>query len=166
MADESTVGNDNAQAQCEGLMRLEGALGEDHPWVRLSRHVLHVDKLREIQVEALKKITKRGECGRKLLFVGCTGVGKTHFFRMLGCILGGVIVIIVPLLSLSADQVEKMNNACQEYGSVEAHHLDELGEEAIDAEIIPRIEEIDAELMARICNSNVLNDDYSVIVMN
>ena len=62
MADESTVGNDNVQAQCEGLLRLEGALGEDHPWVRLSRHVLHVDKLREIQVEALRKITKRGEC--------------------------------------------------------------------------------------------------------
>ena len=35
-----------------------------------------------------------------------------------------------------------MNDACQDYGSVEAYHLDELGEEAIDAEIIPRIEEI------------------------
>ena len=80
MADESTVGNDNAQAQCEGLMRLEGALGKDHPWVRLSRHVLHVDKLREIQVEALEKITKCGECRRKLLFVSHTGVEKTHFF--------------------------------------------------------------------------------------
>ena len=38
-----------------------------------------------------------------------------------------------------------MNNACQDYGSVEAHHLDELGEEAIDDEIIPRIKEIDKD---------------------
>ena len=87
--DEPIVGNDNVQAQYEGLSRLEEALGDDHPWVFMSRYLLRVDTLREIQVEALKKITKRGDCGRRLLFVGRTGIGKTHFFRMLGCILGG-----------------------------------------------------------------------------
>ena len=120
----------------------EEPLGEHHPWVRLSRDLLYVAKLRDIQVKALGKITECEDCGRKLLFVGRTGIGKTHFFRMLGCILGGVVVIIVPLLSLSADQVEKMNTASQDYGSIEAHHLDELGEEVINKKIIPRIEEI------------------------
>ena len=83
-------------------------------------------------MEALRKITDPDDCGRKLLFVGRTGIGKTHFFHMLGCILGGVIVIVVPLLSQSADQVKKLDDACQDYGCVWAYHLDHLGDEAID----------------------------------
>eukprot|EP00578_Thalassiosira_sp_NH16_P016009 CAMPEP_0181115808 /NCGR_PEP_ID=MMETSP1071-20121207/21623_1 /TAXON_ID=35127 /ORGANISM="Thalassiosira sp., Strain NH16" /LENGTH=41 /DNA_ID= /DNA_START= /DNA_END= /DNA_ORIENTATION= len=38
----------------------------------------------------------------------------------------GIAIIIVPLLALTADQVEKMKRASQKYGSVEAHHIDDL----------------------------------------
>ena len=38
----------------------------------------------------------------------------------------GVIVIIVPLLVLPADQMIKIKVALQDFGSVEAHNLDDL----------------------------------------
>src|SRR6056300_1990588 len=39
---------------------------------------------------------------------------------------GGVVIIFVPLLSLSADQMNKMKEASQKFGTVETHHLDEF----------------------------------------
>ena len=104
--------DDDLQAQYRSLSGLEKEIGDHHPWAFCSCKVLNVAKLCDIQVEALRKITDPDDCGRKLLFVGRTGIGKTHFFRMLGCILGGVIVIVVPLLLLSADQVQKLDDAC------------------------------------------------------
>ena len=49
-------------------------------------------------------------CQLKMLLVGRTGIGKTHFFRMTSCLLGGIVVQIIPLLVLSADQIAKMVN--------------------------------------------------------
>ena len=69
-------------------------------------------------------------CNSKLLFVARTGIGKTHVFRMIGTIFGGICLNIIPLLSLSGTQMEKIKSASQQYGSVEAHHLDELPEES------------------------------------
>ena len=45
---------------------------------------------------------------------------------MFGVLVGGVVVILVPLPSLSADQMNKMKEASQKYGTVETHHLDEF----------------------------------------
>ena len=38
----------------------------------------------------------------------------------------GITIVFVPLLSLSADQMKKMEEAKECFGSVETHHLDEL----------------------------------------
>ena len=40
--------------------------------------------------------------------------------------MNGITIIFVPLLSLSADQMTKMEEAKQCFGSVETHHCDEL----------------------------------------
>mmetsp|Transcript_19494 Transcript_19494/g.46770 ORF Transcript_19494/g.46770 Transcript_19494/m.46770 type:complete len:83 (+) Transcript_19494:1628-1876(+) len=62
----------------------------------------------------------------KLLFVDRTGSGKSLTMQMVLTMTPGIAIIIVPLLALTADQVEKMKRASQKYGSVEAHHIDDL----------------------------------------
>eukprot|EP00978_Attheya_sp_CCMP212_P031749 scaffold121143_cov65-Attheya_sp.AAC.1 len=43
-----------------------------------------------------------------------------------GTLLGGVTLVIVPLLALGADQVTKILRANQAYGVVKGYHLDEI----------------------------------------
>ena len=82
----------------------------------------------------------------KLILVTRTGSGKSHVTRTLGVMMGGVTVIFVPLLSLSADQMAKMEAAKQCFGSVETHHCDELptddGGDALQR-IVDRIKELE-----------------------
>ena len=113
-------------------------------WTTLSNDVWSTEKLRPIQIDALEMMVDPKICDFKMLLVGRTGIGKTHFFRMMGCIIGGIIVQISPLLALSADQLTKLSDAKQQdvYGSVEAHNVDELSPEII-ANVISRIDEIE-----------------------
>ncbi len=55
-----------------------------------------------------------------------TGAGKTHILRTLGVIERGIILIFIPLLTLSADVMSKFNCANQNFGAVAVQHLDEL----------------------------------------
>ena len=55
-----------------------------------------------------------------------TGADKTHILRMLGVIERGIILIFIPLLTLSADVMSKFTYANQKFGAVTVQHLDEL----------------------------------------
>ena len=55
-----------------------------------------------------------------------TGAGKTHILRTLGVIERGIILIFIPLLTLSADVMSKFTCANQKFGTVAVQHLDEL----------------------------------------
>ena len=55
-----------------------------------------------------------------------TGYGKSHIMRVLGACLVGFALVFIPLLSLSADVLEKFQNANQKFGRVRVYHLDEL----------------------------------------
>ena len=55
-----------------------------------------------------------------------TGAGKTHILRTLGVIERGIILIFIPLLTLSADVMSKFTSADQQFGAVAVQHLDEL----------------------------------------
>jgi superfamily II DNA helicase RecQ len=63
-----------------------------------------------------------------ILAVYRTGEGKSHIIRMLGALDCGICAIFIPLLSLSADVMQKFQSAAQEFGSVRAYHLDEVFE--------------------------------------
>ena len=43
----------------------------------------------------------------------------------------GVIIITVPLLTLSADQIEKFSIGDEQNRNIEAHHMEELFDEFI-----------------------------------
>ena len=92
----------------------------------VSREVFGTKKLRSKQSWAIELCINPSMIDSKLLLVTRTGYGKSHVMRTLGVLVGGVVIIFVPLLSLSADQMNKMKEANQKYGTVETHHLDEL----------------------------------------
>ena len=64
----------------------------------------------------------------KLLLVARTGIGKMHVMRIAGIMLRGIVLIIIPLLSILADQIRKFRDANQAFGSVSVYHLDELAQ--------------------------------------
>ena len=65
-------------------------------------------------------------CPDYLVVVHWTGGGKTHILRTLGVIERGIILIFIPLLTLSADVMHKFEDANTTWGNVGAYHLDEL----------------------------------------
>jgi hypothetical protein len=108
-------------------------------WRQDSKDIWGVEELRPIQLEALWHIVNY----QSLLLVSRTGSGKTHFVRMMGTELGGIVVVVMPLLALMGDQIimTKMKSVD---GSVEAYNVDQLDKETdgfIDKELIPRLKE-------------------------
>ena len=107
--------------------------------------VFGVEQLRQEQMLALLKCVDPSFSDSKLLLVTRTGSVKSHVTRTLGVMMGGVTVIFVPLLSLSADQMAKMEAAKQCFGSFETHHCDELPTDdgAALQDIVNRIKELE-----------------------
>ena len=70
------------------------------------------------QGEIVEHVAGGGDC----LVLMPTGGGKSLTMQMALTMTTGIAIIIVPLLALTADQVEKINRASQKYGSVEASH--------------------------------------------
>jgi superfamily II DNA helicase RecQ len=62
----------------------------------------------------------------KVLSVQATGKGKSLCMQAAGTLLGGVTLVLVPLLALGGDQVTKIRRANQVYSVVKGYHLDEL----------------------------------------
>ena len=94
------------------------------------------------QHKAVDKILHDTDGDGKLLLVERTGGGKSLTMQMVLTMIGGIALIIVPLLALTADQVEKIRRANRSFGSVEAHHTDDLDESFIRERLIPRMMEI------------------------
>ncbi|KAL7543828.1 hypothetical protein ACHAWF_007470, partial [Thalassiosira exigua] len=60
------------------------------------------------------------DANRKLLNIARTGAGKTHFLRVLGTFVRGVILIDHPLLALTADQVLRFQEGTDRFGVIDA----------------------------------------------
>ena len=82
------------------------------------------------------------ECGGKLIVIDRTRLGKSHILCMVALFVGGIVLVIVPLLSLTADQMAKIRVTLQVEGSVDAHHLDEIQTSLLRELIIPQMHEI------------------------
>ena len=78
----------------------------------------------------------------KLLVVDQTASGKSYILCMIATMVGGIVLVIVPLLLLAADQMAKVRVALQCHGSIEAHHIDKIPLSLIIELIIPRMLEI------------------------
>ena len=76
-----------------------------------------------MQVIAVETTIFDPECEGKLLGVDLTGDGKSHILQMITTSIGGIIVVIILLLALTADQMAKIEVSLQDCGSVAAVHL-------------------------------------------
>ena len=130
----------------DAAVRVHDDLSEDAPFVYQMNNgfsrVWSTPDCRPMQIKAVQTIVFDLACKGKLLVVNHTGGGKGHVLRMIATFVGGITVVIVPLLALTADQMSKIEEALEECGSVAAVHLDELSRSAIRDEVIPRMKEI------------------------
>ena len=78
----------------------------------------------------------------ELLLVHCTGGGKSHITRILGSPVAGVLVTIVPLLTLCVDQIRTTEEAYQKHACYEAQHIDECLDKDIRRIIIQMMNDI------------------------
>ena len=72
---------------------------------------------------------------------------------------GGIAVVLVPLLSLAADILEGLRQLSGLHGSVEAHRVDHLSAAAVWGTFAPRINEIgrdSASIMFLLCSPQEL----------
>ena len=72
--------------------------------------------------------------------VNCTGSGKNLILQTVAVCVGGITLVIVPLLSLAANQLSRLELASQNHGSVKAVHLDETPYALVQSVLIPKME--------------------------
>ena len=75
-----------------------------------SKEVWDVDKLRPMQQNILHSLLHPHQPDH-LLAIHKTGGGKTHIIRTAGVYSAGIILIFIPLLTLSADVLTKFTTA-------------------------------------------------------
>ena len=81
----------------------------------LARRVFGCPALRRRQEVTVTRLLF-GEGKGKLLLVERTGGGKSLVLALTAVCVGGVVVVIVPLLALTADQLARINRAVQRPG--------------------------------------------------
>lgn len=96
-------------------------------WVHtmLSDKVCNKPQLHLNQVETATRLTDSSRSSN-LLLVNRTGSGKTHMFRVIAVAKRGIALAIINLHSLSANQLAEIVGVNQDYGTVEAHHMDKV----------------------------------------
>ena len=72
------------------------------------------------------------------------GGGKTHIMRMIATMVAGVALVIVPLLSLTADLLGGLREGSSTDALVEAHHVDELPADVVRDTLVPHLDSLDA----------------------
>ena len=119
-----------------------------------ARDVFGVPTLRPRQVEAASKLIFDRSCRGRLLVVDRTGGGKSLILHTVAACVAGVSLVIVPLLSLTADQLSRLQSASQTHGSVKAVHLDEVPDNVVRVSLLQKLRGMrtdDSETLALFC---------------
>ena len=69
------------------------------------RTIFQLDELRNLQPQAVRNALH----SKSQMIVMATGGGKSLCYQLPACILGGVTIVISPLLALMKDQTEELN---------------------------------------------------------
>ena len=77
------------------------------------------------QLIAVETIQSDEKYEGKLLVVDWTIRRKSYILHMIATMTGGIILVIIPLLALTANQMAKIEDVLQTHGSSEAHHFDD-----------------------------------------
>ncbi|MET1006048.1 MAG: RecQ family ATP-dependent DNA helicase [Propionibacteriaceae bacterium] len=90
----------------------------------LARDLLDLAELRPGQEEAVRGVL----AGRDTLAVLATGTGKTAIYQLAGLVLGGVTVVVSPLVALQRDQLRALDQHSSGVAVVELNATDHAGQ--------------------------------------
>ena len=116
--------------------------------VSAARAVFGIPSLRPKQREAVDTILFNEESEGKLLVVDRTGGGKSLILQLTAVAVAGVTLVVVPLLSLTANQMARVSRASSRRMSISAIHLDETSWEDVEGKVIPKMESLSADTSA------------------
>ena len=108
-----------------------------------SRRVFNTPLLRPRQQQTVQTILRKKSCGGKIIVVDRTGGGKSLILHMTSIAVAGISLVIVPLLALTANQLERINQALQTCGATSAVHIDDTTRDDTRNKVIPRINDFD-----------------------
>ena len=95
-----------------------------------------------------------------------TGAGKLLVLFLTAVAVGGVTLVLVPLLSLTAAQLAKLHAAVQRFGTINAVHLDEHTQEELARTVLPRLEAIrydSSESLVLLCSPQQLSSSPALL---
>ena len=110
-----------------------------------ARRVFGVASLRPKQRDAINSILFDSESDGKLIVVDRTGGGKSLILQMTAICVGGVTLVIVPLLSLTANLMSRISRASCARMAVSAVHLDETSHHDLVTKVIPKLDGLSPE---------------------
>ena len=107
-----------------------------------ARRVFGIPSLRPKQRDAVDAILFGDDSDGKLLVVDRTGGGKSLILQLTAVAVAGVTIVIVPLLSLTANQMARISRASSKHMSITAIHLDETSWDDVEGKVIPKLESL------------------------
>lgn len=141
------VGNDAAAPHAHDYLSDDSSVDSADSFTKhLGRGAGHVFNTRSIhpkQGEAVNRIVLDPTSGGKLIVIERTGGGKSLMLYLTAICVGGISLVIIPLLSLTANQMEKIRRAAQTHGAVYAFHLDEESKHDVKQKVIPKMDSFD-----------------------
>jgi len=92
--------------------------------------------------------------------------GKNSILYMTAICIGGIMLVIIPLLALTTNQLLRLQRAAQEYGygALSAYHLDDISKLDLNKTILPNINTFKYEsstLMFLLCLPQFLADSIA-----
>ncbi|HWV24736.1 MAG TPA: ATP-dependent DNA helicase RecQ [Thermomicrobiales bacterium] len=115
-----------------------------------ARSLLGIDQLRSGQEEAIRSILS----GHDTLAVMPTGSGKSAIYQVAGLILGGLTIVVSPLIALQRDQVEGLT----ESGRIEAAELNSTLTDTRRRDLFARLERVD-QMFLFLAPEQLTNDE-------
>ena len=108
---------------------------------RCAKKVFRTPSLRRDQPSAVERIIFDEHTDGKLMLCVRTGGGKTLTMYLTAVSVGGITLVIIPLLSLTANQLERIKRSMQKEGAVVAVHLDDASMQDVKESVIPAMNE-------------------------
>jgi hypothetical protein len=102
-----------------------------------------ISYLRPKQSEAVSRLLFTKECRGRLILIDRTGrVEFLVLFLTAESVGGGITLVLVALLTLTASKISKLNAAVQRYGTITYVHLDETLPGNLAQPVLPKMEHI------------------------
>ena len=112
--------------------------------------VFRVKSLRPKQHEAVEALAFGDDSNGKLIVVDRTGGGKSLILQMTGISVAGVTLVIVPLLSLTANQMASIKRARTNDIDIHAFHLHKSSIADVKKVLIPKLDDLAEDTSAAI----------------